>query len=72
MFMTLAAYFVEKEIDVNPQYVGLGIILHGIYDLLVHYQMIPYSNHAPDGYPLACFVADMVMGSAAYFLWKSK
>ena len=70
--MFLAAYILEKKININPEYVGLGIMLHGVYDLLIYYKIMPYTDHAPEGYALACAVADVVMGGAAYFLWKKK
>ena len=53
-------------------YIGAGIMLHGLYDLLVHNELIPYTEHAPEGYPIFCFTADMVMGGAAYLMWKKK
>ena len=69
-FMYLSAYLLEKQIDIKPEYIGLGIILHGVYDLSIHFNVMPYTKHAPQGYALACAVADIIMGSVGYYLWK--
>ncbi len=48
--------------------VGVFWLLHGLYDV-VHSQLITNPG-VPDGYPVFCFVVDVVIG--AYLLWLSR
>jgi hypothetical protein len=48
--------------------VGVFWLLHGLYDL-VHSQLITNPG-VPRGYPIFCFVVDVVIG--AYLLWLSR
>jgi hypothetical protein len=48
--------------------VGVFWLLHGLYDL-VHGRLITNPG-VPDGYPIFCFVVDVVIGG--YVLWLSR
>lgn len=48
--------------------VGMFWLAHGLYDL-VHDRLITNSG-VPDGYPIFCFVVDVVVG--LYLLWLAR
>ena len=48
--------------------VGLGLILHGMYDIF--HQHLPLTTEAPQWWPLFCFGVDVVLGG--WFLREYK
>lgn len=69
IYTFIAIYLLEKQINLNPQYIGIGIALHGVYDLLQHFKIMPYNDHVPYQYGLTCAVADVIIGASVYLLW---
>ena len=49
---------------------GIGVALHGCYDLLHYFGMVPCLNHVPAGYPLACAVTDFILGLFLCWYWS--
>eukprot|EP01084_Bolivina_argentea_P265967 450970_1 len=70
IYSYITVYLLENEINMNPEYIGIGIALHGVYDLLQHFKIMPYNDHVPYEYGLTCAIADMIMGASTYLLWK--
>ena len=70
LYMGIAAYSLNEKLRGNGKFVGIGVALHGIYDLLHHFQLIPYGKHVPKGYGLACAATDFPLGAFLYWLWQ--
>ena len=71
IYMNISMY-VLQEMEYNPEYIGIGIAAHGIYDLLQHFQIMPYNDHVPYSYGLSCAVADIIIGASVYLLWTQR
>ena len=52
----------------NP--IGVGVLAHGVYDLLHYFNMLPYHDHVTTGYDLACAVADVPLGLFMCWFWR--
>eukprot|EP00039_Didymoeca_costata_P021312 m.344164 g.344164 ORF g.344164 m.344164 type:complete len:164 (+) comp23908_c0_seq1:162-653(+) len=67
-FLTLVHVFKQPS---NPYgfSTGIGVALHGCYDLMHHFHMVPFTSHVPHGYPMACAVTDFLLGSYLAYRW---
>ena len=72
VFFGIATSLIKEYMDMSPEYIGIGIILHGVYDLLQCFKILPYTDHSPHWYTIACAVADVIMGSACFLIYKYK
>ena len=60
----------KMYLENNPSYIGIGIILHGCYDLLHHFELLPISHHVPKPYGLTCASFDIPFGLFFYWYWS--
>lgn len=67
-YLVAGLFFAFVSVRQSAVVVGVFWLLHGLYDL-VHAQLINNPG-VPDGYPVFCFVVDVVVG--AYLLWLSR
>lgn len=70
LFIGVAAYALDEKIKGNGKWVGIGVALHGVYDLMHHLGLLPYRNHVPRKYDLTCAVVDFPLGAFLYWLWQ--
>ena len=54
----------------DPSYIGIGVILHGMYDLLHEFELLPVSSHVPKPYGMACAAFDITFGSFFWWYWQ--
>lgn len=67
-YVVAGLFFAFVSVRRSAVVVGVLWLLHGLFDL-VHGQLITNPG-VPDGYPIFCFVVDVVVG--AYLLWLSR
>ena len=71
VFLSLTKYLTK-----DPKYVGIGITMHGLYDIFSIYESIinKTNNHISSisNDTVIYAVCDILMGITTYFLWKKK
>lgn len=50
---------------ISPWYLALGIIAHGAFWDLWHHERVMTQHYMPNWYPMACFIADVGVGTYA-------
>lgn len=52
----------------NPAMIAIGIALHGVYDCLHVYKIVPHVGHVPSAYPPLCAAYDFVFSAFLFYI----